>query len=190
MANAKQQGNKGERSHLLGQSPPPGHRLLPSSAGAGAGAAGAGADAPLSPPKASLTQLATERLGSLKWLMARDVTISPPSRGPSRLGGGGGGGAAAAGGGAAAAAAAGLSVRSQAGRARRSASADIDGVGLTSESRPTRGLFSSASGLAYDNNSRWVGVWLLFELSENISVLVGTQCVEYQQKGCTQALLQ
>ena len=134
--------------------------MPPPSSSAGGSAAAA---ASLSPPKASLTQLATERLGSLKWLMSRDVTISPPSRGPTRLGAGGGGGTAAAGGGGAAAAAAataaGLSVISQqGGRVRRSASADIDGVAVASEPRPTRGLFSSASGLTYDNSSRSEGV--------------------------------
>ncbi|CAN0467645.1 unnamed protein product, partial [Laminaria digitata] len=144
MATSAKQGSKAsERSHLLGLSPPPPDRLVPPSAAGASGAAGA---ASLSPPTPSLTQLATERLGSLKWLMARDVTISPPSRAPTRLGGGGAAGASG-GGAAAAAAAAGLSVISQAGRVRRSASADVDGVGgVASESRPTRGLFSSASG--------------------------------------------
>lgn len=100
-----------ERTSLLGSSPPT--RRSPTPA----------------------TQLETERLGSLKWLLSRELgqTTSPPA--PSR-GAGALGRDSSSGGGR----------RSRAALVRRSASADIDNPAPL-ESR-SRGLFSSASGAA------------------------------------------
>lgn len=94
------------------------------------------AASPTSRNTPSLTQMATERLGSLKWLMARDVTISPQARPPSRPVSGSNAAAASA-------AAAGTSEPysaigtarppgvPQRGPVRRSVSADVD-AGVTS----------------------------------------------------------
>lgn len=147
-------GRKNERSFLLGGA------SLSNNPERNVGDISSNTSTP-SPPtrRSALTQLAQQRLGSMRWLMSRDVTISPP---PPRAQGSPqqsrsvdpASGVYSAG-----------DVRDR-GPVRRSASAEADGVGghpAAAGSRNSRlggGLFSSGSGHKTRRSVRTDTKWL------------------------------
>lgn len=121
------------------------------------------------PPRATLAQLAEERLGSLQYLLQskNGVTASPPSRNRPR---------------ASTATSTGGGTGRAAGRTavRRSTSGNVEEVAADASVARSRGLFSSAPNVASRERwelvprQQWRGSWLLFRVVQRV---MGNQLV-------------